>query len=104
PPAFIEPEICASLPAAVEIAFENVHLRYADAAPWALAGVDLQLAAGARVAIVGASGAGKSSLLGALLKFYPLQQGRILLGGQPLDALHGDVLRRHIAVISQQTT
>ncbi len=104
PPAFIEPETCASLPAVVEIAFENVHLRYADAAPWALAGVDLQLAAGARVAIVGASGAGKSSLLGALLKFYPLQQGRILLGGQPLDALQGDVLRRHIAVISQQTT
>ena len=104
PPAFIEPEICASLPAAVEIVFENVHLRYADAAPWALAGVDLRLAAGARVAIVGASGAGKSSLLGALLKFYPLQQGRILLGGQPLDALQGDVLRRHIAVISQQTT
>ncbi|THD10865.1 thiol reductant ABC exporter subunit CydC [Metallibacterium scheffleri] len=104
PPAFIEPEICASLPAAVEIVFENVHLRYADAAPWALAGVDLQLAAGARVAIVGASGAGKSSLLSALLKFYPLQQGRIMLGGQPLDALQGDVLRRHIAVISQQTT
>jgi ATP-binding cassette subfamily C protein CydC len=104
PPAFIEPETCASLPAAVVIAFENVHLRYADAAPWALAGVDLQLAAGARVAIVGASGAGKSSLPGALLKFYPLQQGRIMLGGQPLDALQGDVLRRHIAVISQQTT
>ena len=104
PPAFIEPETCASLPAAMVIAFENVHLRYADAAPWALAGVDLRLAAGARVAIVGASGAGKSSLLGALLKFYPLQQGRILLGGQPLDALQGDVLRRHIAVISQQTT
>jgi ATP-binding cassette subfamily C protein CydC len=104
PPAFIEPETCASLPAAVVIAFENVHLRYADAAPWALAGVDLRLAAGARVAIVGASGAGKSSLLGALLKFYPLQQGRIMLGGQPLDALQGDVLRRHIAVISQQTT
>ena len=104
PPAFIEPETCASLPAAMVIAFENVHLRYADAAPWALAGVDLRLAAGARVAIVGASGAGKSSLLGALLKFYPLQQGRIMLGGQPLDALQGDVLRRHIAVISQQTT
>ena len=104
PPAFIEPETCASLPAAVVIAFENVHLRYADAAPWALAGVDLRLAAGARVAIVGASGAGKSSLPGALLKFYPLQQGRIMLGGQPLDALQGDVLRRHIAVISQQTT
>lgn len=104
PPAFIEPETCASLPAAMVIAFENVHLRYADDAPWALAGVDLQLQAGACMAVVGASGAGKSSLLGALLKFYPLQQGRILFGGQPLAALQGDELRRHIAVISQQTT
>lgn len=104
PPAFVEPEISAPLPSAPAIAFENVHLRYADAAPWALAGVDLQLAAGARVAIVGASGAGKSSLLGVLLKFYPLQQGRIVFGGQPLDTLQGDALRRHIAVIAQQTT
>ncbi len=104
PPAVHEPEVSAPLAADPAIRFESVRLRYADDAPWALDGVDLTLAAGARVAIVGASGAGKSSLLGALQKFYPLQQGQIRFGGQPLAALQGDVLRRQIAVIAQQTT
>ena len=103
-PTFDEPEVPAPLPPAPAIEFEGVRLRYGDDARWALDGVDLTLAAGARVAIVGASGAGKSSLLGALQKFYPLQAGQIRFGAQPLAALDGDALRRHIAVIAQQTT
>ncbi len=103
PPAFLEPDTCAPLPPAPAIVFERACLRYAEDAPWALDEVDLTLCAGARVAVVGASGAGKSSLLAALLKFYPLQKGRVLVGGQPLEALQGDTLRRHIAVIAQQT-
>ncbi len=103
PPAFLEPEICAPLPPAPAIVFERACLRYAEDAPWALDGVDLTLSPGARVAVVGASGAGKSSLLAALLKFHPLQKGRVLFGGQPLEALQGDTLRRHIAVIAQHT-
>ncbi len=104
PPAFVEPERCAPLPSAPAIVFENAHLRYAEEAPWALDGIDLVLTAGTRVAVVGASGAGKSSLLAALLKLYPMQQGRVLFGGVPLEALQGDELRRRIAVITQQTT
>ena len=102
-PAFVEPDTCPPLPPTPLIAFENAALRYGEDAPWALDGVDLVLAAGARMAVVGPSGAGKSSLLSALLKFYPLQKGRICFGGQPLDALQGDELRRRIAVIAQQT-
>ncbi len=103
PPAFVEPECSAPLPARPAIVFEQACLRYADDLPWALDDVDLSLLPGARVAIVGASGAGKSSLLAALLKFYPLQKGRVLFGGQPLAQLHGDLLRRNVAVIAQQT-
>jgi ATP-binding cassette, subfamily C, bacterial CydC len=102
-PAFLEPAASPPLPAAPVIVFENAHLRYGEDAPWALEGVDLTLGAGARVAVVGPSGAGKSSLLTALLKFYPLQRGRVWFGEQPLDALQGDALRQHIAVIAQQT-
>lgn len=104
PPVFTEPVTCPALPRACDIAFENAYLRYSPQLPWALGGVDLTLPAGARVAVVGASGAGKSSLLAALLKFYPLDEGRVLFGGQPVSALPGDELRRRIAVIAQQTT
>ncbi len=104
PPPFVEPRASAPLPAAPAIAFQGVRLRYAEDAHWALDGIDLTLAAGARLAVVGASGAGKTSLLAALLKLYPVQAGRVLFGGQSLEALQGDALRRHIAVISQHTT
>ena len=102
-PAFLEPDIGAPLPPAPAIVFEHACLRYAEHAPWALDGLDLHLAPGARLAVVGASGAGKSSLLAALLKFYPLQAGRVWFAGQPVEALQGDALRRQVAVIAQQT-
>ena len=103
PVPFVEPEVSAPLPPRPAVEFEDVCLRYDEAAPWALAHVNLTLAPGARVAVVGASGAGKSSLVAALLKLYPLQRGRVLFGGQPLDSLQGDELRRRIAVIAQQS-
>lgn len=103
PPAITEPVASAPMDAAPTIRFENVWMRYAEDAPWALDGIDLELAPGERLAIVGESGAGKSSLLNALQKFYPLQGGLVLFGGQPLGALRGDDVRRKIAVIAQHT-
>lgn len=104
PPAVEEPRRSLPIDTAPAIRFENVRLRYADDAPWALDGIDLALAYGERLAIVGDSGAGKSSLLNALQKFYPTQGGRIRFGGRALADLCGDDLRRRIAVIAQQTT
>jgi ATP-binding cassette subfamily C protein CydC len=103
PPAVTEPAQSAAFASRPAIRFENVRMRYADDAPWALDGLDLDVAPGERLAIVGDSGAGKSSLVSALLKFHPLQQGRIVFGGRGLDELRGDDLRRCIAVIAQQT-
>lgn len=102
-PAIREPQASAPMAAAPAIRFMDVRMRYAADAPWALDGVDLELAPGERIAIVGDSGAGKSSLVSALLKFHPLQGGQITFGGRTLDALRGDDLRRHIAVIAQRT-
>lgn len=100
-PAVVEPATPAPITAAPALRFERVRMRYAEDAAWALDGVDLELACGERLAIVGDSGAGKSSLFGALQKFYPIQGGCILYAGQPLAALRGEALRRQISVVSQ---
>ena len=103
PPPMHEPSAAAPIPPRPAIVFEGVGLRYEEEGAWALENLDLTLAPGVRVAVVGPSGAGKSSLIAALLKFYPVQRGRVLFGDQPLEALDGDALRRRIAVIAQQT-
>ena len=76
-------------------------LRYAAQGPWVLDGVDLDLPQGRRIALVGASGAGKSSLVGALTRLYP-SEGAITLGGTLLEAWHGDDVRAKIAVVEQR--
>ncbi len=81
------------------LAFEGVQVRFGDAL--ALDGLDLQVPAGQTVALVGASGAGKTTVINSLLRFHPLSQGRILLDGIPIDELRLASLRRHFAVVSQ---
>ncbi len=84
-----------------DLCLRNVHLRYARQGQWVLNGVDFNLPQGRRVALVGASGAGKSSLVAALTRLYPCT-GSITLGGTPLYAWHGDDLRAQIAVVEQR--
>jgi ATP-binding cassette subfamily C protein CydC len=109
-------------PVAIDIQFRDVWLRYpentsasfgasdigqpaveGEAAAWALRGVNLDVPAGSRIAIVGPSGAGKSSLIGALLRFYPIQKGQILLGNRLVNDYPGDTGRDLIAVVEQRT-
>ena len=59
----------------------GVRFRYPGASRFALAGVDLELRPGRRVAVVGASGAGKCTLAGVLLRFLPYQEGSVTLDG-----------------------
>ena len=84
-----------------DLSLRKVRLRYAAQGPWVVDGVDLDLPQGRRIALVGASGAGKSSLVGALTRLYP-SNGSITLGGTPLNAWHGDDLRAQIAVVEQR--
>jgi ATP-binding cassette subfamily C protein CydC len=85
------------------IAMSGVRLRYDSRDPWALDGLDLYLAAGTRTAIVGPTGAGKSSILGLLLRFWEYQEGEILLGGHDLRSYQPESVRNLIAVVSQDT-
>ncbi|OIQ84336.1 lipid A export ATP-binding/permease protein MsbA [mine drainage metagenome] len=78
----------------------DVRLRYADDAPWALDGVDLDVAPGGRLALVGASGAGKSSVVQLLARFREYQ-GSARVGGHELRDYAGDDARALLAVVSQ---
>lgn len=84
-----------------EITFDHVRLQYDGAAAPALDGLDLRIPAGQTVALVGSSGAGKSTVVSALLRFANPNQGQILIDGQPINELKLSSLRRHFAVVSQ---
>ena len=68
---------------------------------WALKGVSFRAASGERLAIVGHTGAGKTTIISLLMRFYQPQRGRILLDGMPIDRLRLDELREHIGLVLQ---
>lgn len=90
-----------------EIAIAGLRLRYPGrddtVHPWAIDGLDLHLRPGERVALVGPSGAGKSTVVQVLLRFWDYQHGSVRVGGHDLRDWPGDALRRHVAVVSQDT-
>lgn len=76
-----------------DLVVDNITLRYAPDEPPALADFSLVAPQGSRVLITGESGAGKSSLINALLRLAPLEAGRITVGGVDLSALtHEDAV------------
>jgi ATP-binding cassette subfamily B multidrug efflux pump len=83
-----------------EIAFEHVWFAYNDA-HWVLQDVSFTAKAGERVAIVGATGSGKSTMISLLSKFYDIQKGRITIDGVDLRDLTEQEVRRHIGVVLQ---
>ena len=86
-----------------EISFDGVSFAYSQGRRPALEEVSFELRAGETMGLVGASGAGKSTVVWLILRFFDPQQGRILLGGRDLRNLPLALLRRHIAVVTQDT-
>ena len=84
------------------ISFREVHLAYEAGKP-VLCGLTLQIAAGRNVAIVGASGSGKSSIVRLLLRLCEPQAGGILLDGMAIETMSVGDLRSMIAVVPQDT-
>ena len=84
-----------------EVSFEGVFAAY-EGRPEALKDIDLKVRAGMTIALVGPTGAGKSTLVNLLPRFYPIAGGRITVDGQPLESIPLGFLRSQIAVVSQE--
>ncbi|MGC9356611.1 MAG: ABC transporter ATP-binding protein [Anaerolineae bacterium] len=85
-----------------EVRFEDVHFRYGKGDE-VLHDIEFHMAPGEVVALVGPSGAGKTSIANLLCRFYDPGHGRILLDGHDLREVEVQSLRQHIAVVLQDT-
>lgn len=102
----VEPLVCdppAPLPTsgAGELRVEGLGFRYAPGEPWLLEGLELSLAAGERVALVGPSGVGKSTLGELLVRLRDPQRGRVTLDGRDVRELTQEQVRRAVLLCGQ---
>ncbi len=84
-----------------QITFRNVTLRYDNAKRNALSGINIEIRPGEKIALVGKSGGGKTSLVNLLPRFYDTQQGEILLDGTNIRDFSLPSLRAQFALVSQ---
>lgn len=102
PPPVRDPERPEPVPAGPPVvALERAGLRYELGGPWVLDGIDLVLRPGRRVAIVGPSGAGKTSVANVLLRFRDLDRGRATIHGIDVRDLAQDDVRRVVGLAAQ---
>ena len=103
----MEPELpdqagAAELPRARgDITFRNVSFRYGDDSPFVLKNLSLQIRAGELVALVGASGVGKTTLCSLIPRFYDATEGDILIDGRNVRDLRPPSIRQNIGIVQQ---
>jgi ATP-binding cassette subfamily C protein len=84
----------------VGIGIENLHFAYPNGSE-VLKGVTMDIRPGEKVALIGASGGGKSTMVQALIGLYPPSAGRIAFDGVPISEIGLDVVREHVATVLQ---
>jgi subfamily B ATP-binding cassette protein MsbA len=85
------------------VEIENVKFTYPEANRPALRGVSLKVSKGETVALVGPNGSGKTSLVSLLPRFFPFQEGRILIDGQDITQVSLQSLRQQFSLITQES-
>jgi ABC-type multidrug transport system fused ATPase/permease subunit len=111
PPAIADRPKAMILPAPVDlegfgrgvrVGFEQVRFGYDEGGRAALAGIDLDIEPGSRVAVVGGTGSGKSTLLSLIPRLYEPAEGRVLLDGHDVADLTLDSLRAAVGIVHQE--
>ena len=108
-PSIVDAPACEAPGAAMqacphEVRFENVGFSFPGAPEPALSGIDLTLQPGKTYALIGATGAGKTTLINLLLRFYEPCEGRITIDGADIAGMPQAELHRLIAYVPQVTT
>jgi ATP-binding cassette subfamily B protein len=103
PPDMVDaPEAIDPGPLRGEIEMDGVWFSYSDDEEWALRDVDLRVPPGQTLALVGATGAGKSTFAKLVARFYDPQRGRVLVDGHDLRELRQRALRRQLGIVPQE--
>ena len=84
-----------------EVEYRDVGFRYGEDKPWVLRGINLKIAPGEKLAVVGPSGGGKTTLCQLLERFYDVSEGAVLVDGQDVREVTQESLHRSIGIIQQ---
>ncbi|HEV2647113.1 MAG TPA: ABC transporter ATP-binding protein [Acidobacteriaceae bacterium] len=96
-------ETASTQPLRGEIEFRNLSFTYSTGGPEVLHGIDLRIAAGSSLAIVGPTGSGKSTLVGLIPRLHEAPEGTMLIDGRPVRDYTLDQLRASIGFVPQET-
>ena len=100
-PSVLDPLSPLDVPSDFELDIRDLRFSYTDEEPLALDGISLNLPKDQAVAVVGQTGAGKTTLVQLLLRFWDYSQGHILLAGTELRRYRQEDVRRSVAVVTQ---
>jgi ATP-binding cassette subfamily C protein CydD len=98
------PGAARPLPVRLDVRFDDVVVTYDDGSRTALAGCSLQIPQGRTVALVGPTGAGKTTVANVLLRFVDPERGRVTVGGEPLSEIDPGLWRTRVAWVPQQAS